>query len=79
MKRAAKRQFARKNLDDLLADNPNLTKRDLKYLKKAYLKAAKKMQDVRRIDVGPDADVQGVSLRETILRLSKQIREEQNK
>tara|TARA_R110002020_G_scaffold274040_4_gene489204 strand:+ start:224 stop:1486 length:1263 start_codon:yes stop_codon:yes gene_type:complete len=79
VKRAAKRQFARKNLDDLLANNPNLTKRDLKYLKKAYLKAAKKMQDVRRIDVGPDADVQGVSLRETILRLSKEIREGQDK
>ena len=79
VKRAAKRQFARKNLDDLLVNNPNLTKRDLKYLKKAYLKAAKKMQDVRRIDVGPDADVQGVSLRETILRLSKEIREGQNK
>jgi hypothetical protein len=75
---AAKEKFSRKKYKELMAAHPDLSKSDIKKLKKAYLELAKKMEGVTRVGAGPEEDI-GMPLQETIQRLISEIRKEQRK
>jgi hypothetical protein len=78
VKREAKKKFARSKYKELMAAHPGLTKRDIRKIRKAYMKAANKMEDVTQVGVGPGEDL-GMPLQETIHRLISEIRQEQRK
>ena len=78
VRREAKKKFARSKYKELMAAHPGLTKRDIRKIRKAYMKAANKMEDVTQVGVGPGEDL-GLPLQETIHRLISEIRQEQRK
>jgi hypothetical protein len=78
VRNAAKEKFARSKYKELMAEHPGLTRGDIKKLKKAYIKLADKMTGVTRPEESAEPEV-GLSLQETILRLTAEIREEQRK